>query len=158
MKTISWDELKATEEKARTGGRGRAMHVIHEQDADPLQRMINIMTPDTYVTPHKHENPDKRELFVCLKGAAVAVEFDEGGALTHAQAFSAHGPVFAVEIPPRTWHSFICRADSTYLLEIKDGPYDPATDKQFAPWAPREGDARVQNYLQKLRTMVKDDD
>lgn len=115
------------------------MFCLHTDDADPLHRMVNIMTPRTYVPPHKHENPDKREVFVCLKGKVAIVEFDERGAVLSHAVLTPTGPMFAVEIPVRTWHTLICLEDPTYLFEVKDGPYDPATDKHFAPeWGPPE--------------------
>ncbi|MCX6266256.1 MAG: hypothetical protein NTW16_02715, partial [Bacteroidetes bacterium] len=39
--------------------------------------------------------------------------------------------------------------------EVKDGPYSPANDKNFAPWAPKEGDAGTTDYLTSLVKLVK---
>jgi hypothetical protein len=38
------------------------------------------------------------------------------------------------------------------LFEVKAGPYDAATDKRFAPWAPPESDpVMARAYLADLR-------
>ena len=34
--------------------------------------------------------------------------------------------------------------------EIKDGPYNPIDDKNFAPWAPKEGSEDVPEYIERL--------
>jgi len=39
--------------------------------------------------------------------------------------------------------------------EVKPGPYDAATDKEFAPWAPREGDPGALEYLRLLVERVR---
>jgi hypothetical protein len=41
--------------------------------------------------------------------------------------------------------------DGAAFLEIKEGPYDPATAIEFVPWAPAEGDASVPAFQQWLR-------
>jgi len=40
---------------------------------------------------------------------------------------------------------------ASVFLEVKQGPYDPATAVEFAPWAPPEGDPAVAQYQQWLR-------
>ena len=45
-----------------------------------------------------------------------------------------------VEIAEGAWHALVALAPATVLLEIKPGPYHPAAAKDFAPWAPPEGD------------------
>ena len=160
MKYITWSDLTSTEKEAREGKRGRAMFVIHTDMNDPLHRMVNIMTPRTYVQPHKHEDPDKRELFVCLKGKVVVVEFNDSGEVASCATLQSDGPTFAVEIPPRTWHTFICLANPTYLFEVKDGPWDKATDKNFARFAPSEDtikEAQAYNEALRKKLGVKND-
>lgn len=56
----------------------------------------------------------------------------------------------AVEIPAGVWHSVISLAAGTVVYEIKDGPYIQPLDKNFAPWAPKEGDLECESYLARL--------
>ena len=60
--------------KSRNAQRKRAHHTFHKSDDDTLQRMLNAMQPGTYLQPHKHENPDKREVFLVLTGKFLVVE------------------------------------------------------------------------------------
>ena len=66
MKKINADLLKSLSGKARSRDRKRINLNFHDGDYDPLQRMLNAMQPGTYLQPHKHENPDKREVFLAL--------------------------------------------------------------------------------------------
>ncbi len=38
----------------------------------------------------------------------------------------------------------------TVLFEVKPGPFDPKTDKEFAPWAPAEGSAEDEMFMSQL--------
>jgi len=57
------------------------------------------------------------------------------------------GGAFAVDSRPGLWHTFFALEDNTVLFEVKPGPYDPGTDKDFAHWAPAEGEADAMKYL-----------
>jgi len=136
-------------EKSSTSERKRTIHCFHSTADDRIQRMVNVLEPETYVTPHKHENPDKREVFVLLKGSAVVVEFTENGEIS--DYFILKFPLQLIaEIAPRIYHCIIPLEKGTAVYELKDGPYDMADDKNFAPWAPFEGDALCNNYTKKL--------
>jgi hypothetical protein len=45
-------------------------------------------------------------------------------------------------------------SETAVCFEVKAGPYDAATDKEFAPWAPREGDPSAPEYLAKLLALL----
>jgi hypothetical protein len=36
------------------------------------------------------------------------------------------------------------------VYEVKDGPYLPLSDKNFASWAPKEGHPECEEFLRKL--------
>ena len=40
----------------------------------------------------------------------------------------------------------------TIIFEVKQGPYNPDTDKEFATWSPSEDSPDVANFLDSLRT------
>ena len=40
----------------------------------------------------------------------------------------------------RSWHSVAALSADTVLFELKPGPYSPIDDKDFAEWAPAEGE------------------
>jgi cupin fold WbuC family metalloprotein len=141
------DELTA---KARTAPRLRMNHNFHQSADDPLNRMLNAMEPGTYVRPHKHENPDKREAFLLLRGRILVVSFDETGSVADYVELNPAIGNFGLEIAPRTYHTLITLESGSVLYELKDGPYDVQNDKQFAPWAPEEGSPEAPAYAEQI--------
>ena len=136
--------------KAKAAPRRRTNHNFHQSAADPLNRMLNAMEPGTYVQPHKHENPDKREAFLLLRGKILVASFDEVGNVVDHVVLDPQAGNFGLEIPPRTYHTLICLVEGSVLYELKDGPYDVSNDKVFAPWAPAEGSPESQDYNYQL--------
>jgi hypothetical protein len=61
-------------------------------------------------------------------------------------------PSGGYETPQATWHALIVQSPTAAFYEVKEGPYDPATAVEFAPWAPPEGDANARAYLDWART------
>lgn len=118
--------------------RRRAIVRYHEH-AEAVQRMLNALEPDSYVRPHRHQDPDKLEIFVALAGSALVLRFDDAGRVLDYVLIASEGPQRGVEIPARTWHSVIALAPGTVLYEIIEGAFSPATHKAYAPWAPAEG-------------------
>ena len=136
--------------KAKSAKRKRAHYTFHKSDDDTLQRMLNSMQPGTYLQPHKHEDPDKREVFICLTGKMLVVEFDEKGNIAEYMILDPETKNYAAEIAPRTYHTVICLKPNSIAYEIKDGPYEPIDDKNFASWAPKEGDEGCDEYNRKI--------
>ena len=142
--------LDKTSAKAKTSPRRRMNYNFHENLDDKLQRMLNAMEPFSYIQPHKHETPDKREVFFALRGRFVVIEFDELGNVTDHILLDPLKGNFGAEIPERTFHTIIALDPDTVAYEVKDGPYTPIDDKNFASWAPKEGAAEIDNYLKSL--------
>ena len=146
--------LDSVSAAAKESARRRKNYNFHKESNDLLQRMLNAMEPDTYVQPHKHENPDKREAFVILRGKALIIEFDDQGNITdHVLLYPTEGQ-FGVEIAPKVYHTIISLAPDTVVYEIKDGPYEVAVDKGFASWAPKENSPEAPVYLKSLVNKV----
>lgn len=155
MRTLSQTFLEELLDQARMSERGRVNYNLH-QAHETVQRMINAMLPGSYVTPHKHENPDKVELISPLIGRVAAFQFDDAGNVVQAFAMDAASGARVVDIPPRTYHCFFALTPAA-ILEIIQGPYDPATHKKFAPWAPFEGTAGCQEYMADLLKRLEED-
>jgi cupin fold WbuC family metalloprotein len=58
--------------------------------------------------------------------------------------------LWGVDIAPGIWHTIGVTSATAVCFETKPGPWDPTTDKEFAPWAPREGDPQAAQYLHDL--------
>ncbi len=150
MIKIDTQLLDKTSEEAKAAPRRRMNFNFHKNSADTLQRMLNAIEPASYVQPHKHENPDKREVFFVLRGRMAVLEFDELGNITDLIILNPLKGNFGVEIPAKTYHTIISLEQDTVAYEVKDGPYNPLADKNFAPWAPEEGSAEAEQYLKAV--------
>jgi cupin fold WbuC family metalloprotein len=97
------------------------------------------------------------ELLVAVRGLMVLVKFDERGNVNGSFRFGStrHDNILAVgaEVPAHTWHTVIALEPGCILLEVKAGPFDPNQPKELAPWAPEEGSAFAQQYLDRLVEM-----
>lgn len=136
---------------ARASERQRIMMKVHRSDTEGVQRLLNFMQPGSYAQPHCHPAPENCEVVVALQGVVGFLAFDETGEVrsTHRLIPGDAGSCL-VDIQPGVWHTVIPLASDTLVLEIKRGPYNAATDKTFADWAPREGSAGAAAYLRSL--------
>ena len=150
LKIVTPEFLSELSQKAANSPRQRLNHNFHDDLADPINRMLNAFEPGTYIQPHKHENPDKREVFIVLRGSLVVVIFDDSGNPVDFILLDPAKGNYAVEIPPGVWHNVVSLESGTVVYEIKDGPYQQISDKNFASWAPKEGDFDCDQYLKKL--------
>jgi cupin fold WbuC family metalloprotein len=153
QKIVSSELLNELVKKAKNSPRGRINHNFHDDLCDPINRMLNAFEPGTYIQPHKHENPDKREVFIVLRGSLVVVFFDNSGTPTDFVLLDRDKGNYAVEIPVEAWHSVFALVSGTVVYEVKDGPYFPMNDKNFASWAPKEGESECAEYLKLLTEM-----
>ncbi len=144
--------LESVSAEAVNSPRKRKNYNFHPEYSDPLQRMLNAIEPWSYIQPHKHENPDKVEAFVVLKGRLLVLEFDNNGTVIDWILIDPSQGSYGAEIPPKRFHMIIALEPGTMVYEIKNGPYHPINDKNWAPWAPREGEAGTTEYIRALLT------
>lgn len=145
-----------TARKAKTSPRKRINYNFHKDYNESIQRILNAADIQTYVRPHKHESPDKTEIFIILKGRVLCVEFDDSGKVIDHFFLDAAKGNFGVEIKPGVWHSFISLKNGSCVYEIKEGPYNPRADKQFAPWSPEESDVEEgRRFNRKIISRLK---
>jgi len=150
MIKLTDDLINDLSKKAKEAARGRTNYNFHKSYDDAIQRMLNAAEPGTYIRPHKHENPDKTEIFIILRGSVVMVEFDDSGRPIDHVILDPQKGAKAVEVAPRKWHSFITLKTGSVLYEVKDGPYTQMTDKNFAPWAPAEGTKEALEFNERI--------
>ena len=142
--------LDITSAKAKKAERKRMNFNFHPSHDDPLHRMLNAMEPGTYIQPHKHEDPDRFEIFLALRGRFVAIIFDNQGNITDHAILDNREGKYGVEIPEKVFHTLLSLEPGSVAYEIKEGPYLPGAAKNFAPWAPPEGDPEVESYIENL--------
>ena len=109
---------------------------------------MNFLQPGTYVRPHRHPGLMASESVVLLAGALDVLIFDERGELT--ARHELRGPGSLIDLEPGVWHGMIVQAPDTVIFEVKCGPYEPEADKDFASWAPEEGDPAVTAFLDRF--------
>lgn len=150
MKTFPRTLIGELAAKAAGSPRKRAHHNVHEFASDLVQRFFVVAQRDSYFRPHRHLV--KSELAMVLRGQIDVLTFDADGRVLARYAAGEGTSEMGYETPRATWHTLVVMSDVAAFLEIKEGPYDPQTAVEFAPWAPPEGDATTEQFLERLRT------
>lgn len=157
---ISQGLLRGLSDKAAETPRRRQHQNLHTSYADPCQRLLNAIEPDSYIRPHRHALDPKAECLVAVRGRFALIAFDERGAPECVLPFGTelHGDKgeldLGVEVPAAKWHTVIALVPGSVLLEVKAGPFDPGAAKELAPWAPEENSAGAVDYFRALRRIV----
>jgi cupin fold WbuC family metalloprotein len=155
MIKITDELLNTISNEAKASDRKRCTYSFHNSNSDYIQRFLNAGEIGTYVRPHKHENPDRVEIFLILKGRFLVIEFDDDGEIIDHIILDSEKGKKGVEIPPKTWHSLIVLKEGSVLYEVKEGPFIMETDKIFAKWAPEEGTKEAQEFNKKIISNLK---
>lgn len=141
--------LEHTGARAVQAPRKRVNHNFHAHAAANPHRFLNALARGTYCPPHRHTTPPKSESFLALRGEVAFFSFDDRGEVREQYVLGRDG-LIGVDVEPGVWHCIACVSETAVCYEVKPGPWDPATDKDFAPWAPREGDPEAAAYLARL--------
>jgi len=140
-------------ERARRSPRLRINHNFHASTEDNPHRFLNVMVKGTYVAPHRHLDPPKAESFLVLEGEVAFFIFDDSGRVVRTEVVG--GERMGIDLAPGVWHTLTPLSEHAVCYEVKPGPYSAANDKDFAPWAPREGEPSVGSYLESLLAIIK---
>jgi cupin fold WbuC family metalloprotein len=141
--------LHATLERARSSPRRRINHNFHAELSSNPHRFLNAWLRGSYAAPHRHLLAPKAESFVVLAGELALFLFDDAGHVTEQHVLGRDG-LIGIDLAPGIWHTVAAVSETAVCFEVKPGPYDAATDKEFAPWAPREGEPEAAAYLERL--------
>jgi len=138
--------------RASESARKRLNYNFHAGPEDNPHRFLNVLLKGTYIRPHRHSEPPKSETFLVLEGQAKFVIFDDyGNVIEQHELGDASGPrAWGIDCSSGTWHTIVALSDRAVCFEVKPGPWQPASDKEFAPWAPKEGDPAAEAYLKYL--------
>lgn len=161
LKCLDQALFDAVASEARRSPRLRRNHNLHAEP-ELVQRFLNVMQPGTYVRPHRHLRPSPGEGFECflvLQGAMGVLLLNAEGAVIEQMRLDAQGPLRGVEIPQGVFHTLVALAPDTVMFEIKQGPYQPASDKDFLGAFPAEGipEALTQERLWRQRFLPSTD-
>jgi cupin fold WbuC family metalloprotein len=145
MKTIDERTISALLNKAWSTPRKRLNFNLHPQGNDPVNRFVNAGFRGTYVRSHRHRI-GKWELVTILKGSVDILIFTLDGKVEDRFRLSGND-VYVGEISGGDWHGLVFHAPAAVILEVKPGPYEPELDKEFAEWAPPEGDRETELFV-----------
>ncbi len=158
MKVFDAQYLNDLTGQAKSSPRLRKHRNIHQTYQDACQRLFNAIEPGSYIRPHRHASDPRDELLIAVRGVMALITFDDQGSVTGILRFGSekYGSDLAVgaEVACNTWHTVVALESGCVLLEVKAGPFDPNQPKDLAPWAPAEGSAMAQNYLQGLAELA----
>jgi len=154
MKIIDQKKLDRLSKDAAAAKRRRQNLNLHDDYADPCQRLFNAMEPGTYVRPHRHIDPSRSECFMAIRGRMALVLFADDGHVDRIVLFGERCETVAIDLPPAMWHSLVSLEAGSIFFETKPGPYVPLSDKDFAPWSPAEGSTEAESYLANLMEKV----
>ena len=172
---IDRDLLRTTLERARAADRKRTNFNFHGDMQENPHRFLNVMLRDTYITPHRHLNPPKAESFLIIEGSVAFFTFEDDGTIVSCDILTGGlaspekspgdapigdapiGDALGIDISPGYWHTLVVLSEYAICFEVKPGPYQVSDDKEFAAWAPREGQAtgaEILAYQKYLREHV----
>ena len=136
MNKLSFNRLSALSAEAQQSPRKRMNHNMHADLADPIQRLAIAMEPDTYIRPHRHLQT--WELLASLRGRFVVLTFDDAGVVID-RAVLGEG-VSVTETAIAGWHAVLSLDTGAVIFEVKQGPYEPFKEEDFAAWSPAADD------------------
>lgn len=129
---------------------------LHRSAKEGVQRLLNFVQPGSYIRPHLHPMPECIENIAVLSGSIGFLAFDSAGEILMKRQLTAGQPTACiVDIEQGVWHTFVALAADTVVLEIKRGPYNASTDKEFASWAPLEGSPEASSWLAETESLFE---
>ncbi|MCH1503345.1 MAG: WbuC family cupin fold metalloprotein [Verrucomicrobiales bacterium] len=155
MKEVALETIDRLCREATASPRRRAHLNLHEDLEEDVQRLLIAMQPGTYVRPHRHPEPYKKETLIILQGRCACFTFHNDGSINKSVILDPAKGTYLCEIPDQQWHGVTCLSDNTVVLEFKRGPYTPLTPENFATWAPEENSNTCSEYMVHLIRTVE---
>ena len=155
LQRLDQDLFDTVAAAASAAPRRRMNHNLHAEP-DLVQRFLNVLQPGTYVRPHRHrrESPGAGfECFLVLQGAIGLLLFDEAGQPIGRERLDSAGPLKGIELAEGTFHSLVALTPDAVMFELKQGPYQPAADKDFLAGFPLEGTAEASRQEHDWRAL-----
>ena len=129
MKIIDAYLLDLISEQAKTSPRLRMNYNFHETLDAKTQRLLNAMEPGTKLPIHRHQTTP--ETYIVLKGSLKVLLYSDNHELISTIEVDPKKGVFGVNLPAGQWHTIEVLETGTVIFEVKDGPYQPISDKDI---------------------------
>jgi cupin fold WbuC family metalloprotein len=160
VKLLSRSLLANLCDEAQASDRKRKNYNFHEH-SERVQRFLNVLQPGTYVRPHRHLRSDGVngfEFFLVLQGEIGMLVLDESGAVLRSERLEADGEQKGIELAEGLFHTLVVLEPNSVILELKEGPYQPATDKDFLQMFPSEGSADCAGIVRSWEMLFRNED
>jgi cupin fold WbuC family metalloprotein len=144
---------RLTQDLLNTVAEQRQNYNFHES-SEKVQRLLNVLQPGTYVRPHRHSRPPEIngfEFFLAIEGEVGMILFDESGQILQVERIAANGATRGIELPEGVYHTVVALVPDTVILELKEGPYNPSTDKEFLDNFPVEGTPAAEKMVEQWK-------
>lgn len=145
-------DLADLSQRASSSPRQRMHRNLHASSAEHCQRLINAVSAESYIRPHRHSDDFTNECLLALRGRFLLIEFDDAGGIVAVRRMG--GPdadVVIAEVQPARWHTVVALEAGCILFETKSGSLYAERAKDLAPWAPAEGTQEAVAYLTTLQ-------
>jgi cupin fold WbuC family metalloprotein len=155
LKRIDQSLFDAVAAEARQATRLRRNHNLHIE-SDAVQRFLNVLQPGTYVRPHRHlrDQPGAGfECFVVLQGEIGLVLLNSDGSVLDTLRLQAQGPLRGIELAEGQFHTLVALTPDAVMFELKQGPYQPTSDKDFLAQFPAESSAAAADQERSWRAL-----
>lgn len=160
MNLFNRNFLASSLKKAENSYKKRQHMNLHLNHSEKCQRLINVISRNSYIQPHRHSLDPKIETLVALNGLFSLLKFNDDGTVCDISYFGSQQYIgkscdaFGIEIMPNEWHTVIAMTVDAYLFEVKEGPFLPELAKEMAPWAPQEGMPEAYQYFEGLKRHI----
>ena len=158
---ISTKLLTLLSQEANLSFRGRQHQNLHDSYSAPCQRLLNEITSESYIRPHRHLLDPKCESLFAVRGCFCLMIFSSEGLVVDNIYFGSEKYLnekitnVGVEIDSGIWHTVIGLSENATLLEVKAGPFMPANAKDYPNLAPCENTLGAKDYFDNLKELVR---
>ena len=107
--------------------------------------------------PHRHRRNGSgtgSEYFLVLQGAIGLLLFNSEGDIQQLLHLSAKGPTHGIEEAEDQFQTLVALKAESEIYELKQGPYQPAQDKDFLDGFPPEGTAEADKQEAQWRNLL----
>lgn len=134
MRLINQAQIDSLYRDAEMSGRLRSHYLMHSSHGDRVQRLLIALVKGSYVEPHCHELPHQWEMFTVIEGQLKVSLYSIHGEIINSFIVGDDADSRIVEFSPGDIHSVECLSLKALMLEVKEGPFDPAYAKSFPNW------------------------
>lgn len=134
MRLINQKQIDSLYREAEISERLRSHYLMHNSHSDRVQRLLIALVKGSYVEPHFHELPHQWEMFTVMEGQLKISLYHINGEIINSFIVGDDADSRVVEFLPGEIHSVECLTSYALMLEVKEGPFDPAYAKSFPNW------------------------